>query len=77
MQSFDNPDDENLKTKSEIYFVGDTVLSFPLLFILDRMTFLVYALPGFLGYIPFILNSGLWSLVFYFLIRKKFEKQVY
>ncbi len=73
MEHFDNPDENTLKTKSELYFNGYTVLSFPLLFIADRMIPLGI-LPGILGYIPFILNSALWSLVLYFLIKKRFEK---
>src|SRR3989344_16982 len=68
MQSFDNPDDENLKIKSEIYWKVYNILSFPLLFITDRIRFLDSVLFGLLSYIPFILNSALWSLGFYFLI---------
>lgn len=76
MQNFDNPDNDALEIKSEIYIWIYTVLSFPLLFVMDRMTFLSSILPGFLGYIPFILNSALWSLVFYILIRKNLRKQL-
>ena len=73
MAHFDNPNDNTLETKSKLYLNIYTVLSFPLLSVLDRMP-LLDIFPSFFGYIPFILNSALWTLVFYFLIRKRFER---
>lgn len=73
MDGFDNPDNMELVIRSDRYFMVYTVLSFPLLFTVDRIVPVNFFLYGLLWYLLFILNSVLWTFVFY-LILKKFYK---
>ena len=78
MPVFDNPDipeADYLEFKGKIAEVIYLILSFPIL------TILMYLFPysqnwfewfPFFGWTPFILNSLLWSLVFYFIIKRMY-----
>ena len=74
MNHFDNPDNLIAKEKGENYFKIYTVLSFPLGYLLDRIPYIFSEFVFGAGYLAFILNSALWSLVFYFIVRRFFRR---
>ncbi|MBI2107367.1 hypothetical protein HYT57_05275 [Candidatus Woesearchaeota archaeon] len=75
MSEFDNPDSESLRIKSFIYDGVYAVLTFPVALVFYNLVFTPplegYFLAGWAWFLfPYILNSILWTLVFYFILKK-------
>lgn len=83
LQVFDNPDRPDaylLSLKSKISDTIFLIISFPVI------TILIYLFPysqnwfnwfPFFGWTPSILNSLLWTLIFYFIIKRMYIKKYF
>lgn len=80
MAEFDNPDDSILRVKSSIYDGVYSVLTFPLVFLFYNLVFTYFletsVFSGWLWFLfPYVLNSLLWTLVFYLILKKFYKLQ--
>ena len=71
MQRFEGDASNILEIKYKIYWVIFSILSFPMLHIISIIP-QNYITPGGLipGVLPWLANSFLWTLVFYFILKK-------
>mgnify|MGYP001558351397 FL=1 len=80
MAEFDNPNDSSLRIKGSIYDGVYSVLTFPVVFMFYNLVFDSffenYPFAGWIWFLfPYILNSALWTLILYFILKKIYKFQ--